>query len=340
MKLNINDFEELNNASKEFDKEITDYNSNLSNYFDKYKGGVSDFLKEYFRIKESNIFSLDFSLPNIPKNPTESNIDLSKMNKDSENLCVPIINIDSEGKNLICCYKTLELNLGKTCPAFYQKPYIINIISFVNEDMTVKVKSYKESKIEENKKKEENDEIKDENKKEEENEIKDDEEKEKEDNMDEEIKDLDNINFGGEEIINRLLSVKDIVKKGENIELYVEIPKTFEEETIKINSILEIESNSVTKLELETNIILTTIPIFVLISCQKYKLIKQKINYDNNITFEQCFKLDTKEFLGDEEINFDIINYKSNEPIEFYLSTKSLENNTSSKPIFLTNKKI
>ena len=202
--------------------------------------------------------------------------------------------------------------------------------------MTVKVKSYKESKIEENKKKEENDEIKDENKKEEENEIKDDEEKE--DNMDEEIKDLDNINFGGKEIINRLLSVKDIVKKGENIELYVEIPKTFEEETIKINSILEIESNSVTKLELETNIILTTIPISVLISCQDYKLIKQKINYDNNITFEQCFKLDTNEFLGDEEINFDIINYKSNEPIEFYLSNKSLENNTSSKPIFLSAK--
>ena len=200
--------------------------------------------------------------------------------------------------------------------------------------MTVKVKSYKESKI--NKKKEENDEIKDENKKEEENEIKDDEEKE--DNMDEEIKDLANINFGGEEIINRLLSVKDIVKKGENIELYVEIPQTFEEETIKINSILEIESNSVTKLELETNIILTTIPISVLISCQDYKLIKQKINYDNNITFEQCFKLDTKEFLGDEEINFDIINYKSNEPIEFYLSNKSLENNTSSKPIFLSAK--
>ena len=37
--------------------------------------------------------------------------------------------------------------------AFYQKPYIIKIISFVNEDMSVKVKSYKESKIVENKKK-------------------------------------------------------------------------------------------------------------------------------------------------------------------------------------------
>jgi len=68
-------------------------------------------------------------------------------------MCFPIINIDSEGKNLICCYKILELNLGKICPAFYQKPYIINIFSFINEDMSVKVKSYKESKIVENKKK-------------------------------------------------------------------------------------------------------------------------------------------------------------------------------------------
>ena len=72
---------------------------------------------------------------------------LSKMNKDSENLCIPIINIDSEGKNLICCYKSLELNLGKICPTFYSKPFLINIISFVKEDMVLKIKSYKENKI-------------------------------------------------------------------------------------------------------------------------------------------------------------------------------------------------
>ena len=100
-------------------------------------------LSEFFNIKETNLFSLDFSLPKIPQKLSKSGIHLDRMNRDSENLCVPIINIDSEGKNLICCYKSLELNLGKTCPAFYHKPFIINIISFVNEDMTIKIKDYK-----------------------------------------------------------------------------------------------------------------------------------------------------------------------------------------------------
>ena len=46
------------------------------------------------------------------------------------------------------------------------------------------------------------------------------------------------------------------------------------------------------------------------------------MNYDNSVTFEQCFKLDTKEFRGNEQINFELLNYKDKEPIEFYLSAK------------------
>jgi len=79
---------------------------------------------------------------------------------------------------------------------------------------------------------------------------------------------------------------------------------------------------------------LTTIPISVLISCKEYKLIKEKMNYDNDVTFEQCFKLDTKEFRGEEQINFELLSYKDKEPIEFYLSAKSLENNSSNMPLF------
>ena len=77
------------------------------------------------------------------------------MNKESENLYVPIINIDSEGNNLICIYKILELNVGKICLTLYHKLYIITIILFVNEDLTIKINSYKESKVnnEENKEK-------------------------------------------------------------------------------------------------------------------------------------------------------------------------------------------
>ena len=75
--------------------------------------------------------------------------------------------------------------------------------------------------------------------------------------------------------------------------------------------------------------------IFLLISCKEYKLIKQKENYNNNILFEQCFKLDTHELHSEEEINFELLNYKNEDSIEFYLNVKSLKNNSSNKLEFL-----
>ena len=329
LKLDDNDFDDLINSSKDLDKEISDFLSNLSKYYGNYTISVKNLLNEFFSIKENNLFSLDFTLPSIPESLAQSFIHLDKMKEDSENLCVPIINIDSEGKNLICCYKSLELNLGKICPAFYHKPFIINIISFVNEDMTITIKSYKEKKIENEKKKEKKKEEKEEEKKEKNEEKEEEDKKEKE-----EKKEIPIIMYEGDEINNRYLNVKESVKKGENIQLYVDIPQTFEEDTIQMCSILELESISGKKLELNVNIILTTIPISVLISCKEYKLIKEKINYDNNITFEQCFKLDTNQFIGDEEINFELVNYKNNDSIDFYLNVRSLENNSSNKPIF------
>ena len=88
---------------------------------------------------------------------------------------------------------------------------------------------------------------------------------EKEEKLVNEIKKLGTFKFQLEdEYANKLLSVKEFVKKGENIELYVHIPQTFEEETIKISSVVRIESTSMKKLELEINIILTTIPTYIM----------------------------------------------------------------------------
>ena len=42
LKLNNNDFDNLNNASKDLDKEISEFNSNLSKYYDSYKKSVED----------------------------------------------------------------------------------------------------------------------------------------------------------------------------------------------------------------------------------------------------------------------------------------------------------
>ena len=128
------------------------------------------------------------------------------------------------------------------------------------EKLKLKLKSYKEEKIHSNENKEEekineNEELNEEEKK----------DLEKEEKLVNEIKKLGTFKFQLEdEHANKSLSVKEFVKKGENIELYVHIPQTFEEETIKISSVVRIESTSMKKLELEINIISTTIPTYIM----------------------------------------------------------------------------
>ena len=319
LKLNPNNFENLIDLSKELEKEISDYYSNLNDYYEKYKQSLKEKLNKFFGTDEKNIFSLDFALPEIPKEITKLGIDLEKMNKDSKNLCVPIINLDSEGKDIICCYKSLELNLGQICPTLYYKPYIINIISFINEDLKITIKDYnKKNKIKKQEKKEE------EKEKEKENQDEDEGETLKEEKY------LINIENDKE---YKYLSTKEFIKKGENIQLFVEIPQIlYIENTMEIASIINIESSSGKTKDLPINITLSTIPISCLISCSEYKLIKGEMNEDlinkdedNNSVFKYYFKLDTHELLGDEEINFELLNYKEKEPLEFYLSLKSLK---------------
>jgi len=198
-------------------------------------------------------------LPKLPKKINKSGITFLNMDKKSKNLSVPIINLDSEGKNLICCYKSLDINLGLICPALYSKEnnhYTINIISFVNEDLKVKIDDYKlENKIIIKKK-----------------ENKEDKEKE-EDNKDDEDKneqDRESTLFD-DELENKeqkyLFVPEELIKKGENIKLFVEIPQIFNNEnTIEIRSKLNIETISGKKLNLPINLTLSTIPISVLLS--------------------------------------------------------------------------
>ena len=107
---NNNEFESFNNISKYFEKNIYDFKEDLKNYYEKFKERIKNSLYDFSEINEKNIFNLDFSLSKIPNESRQSFIHLNKMNEKSENLCVPIINIDSDGNNLLCCYKTLELS--------------------------------------------------------------------------------------------------------------------------------------------------------------------------------------------------------------------------------------
>lgn len=301
--INMNEFEQLNNFSKKLKTVISPYNLNLKKYYEEYNNNPKKILFEYFEIiKKKEIFltNLDFSLPVVPEIIAEK-INYEKMNEKSENLFIPIINYDNEGKKLISSFDSLDLNLGKTFPYLYENIYIINIISYINEDINVTLDKYNEKKIA----------------------IRD--------IIKEERVEID------EKILNNYLTLKEnFVKKGENIQLLVRIPESIEEETYKLSGRLKFKTSSNHKLELKINITLTIIPISILFSCKEYKLlyIKAHEEYKGNFQFQHYFKLNTNVLLEKEELNFELLNYRDKDSIEFYISAKALSDNTSFMPEF------
>ena len=309
LKLNNEDYENLNNLSQELEKEIDIFLKKLNNFNQNYNKEVKIIFKEFFSIKNENPFCLDFKIPEIPNEIYNSKINLDSMNNiNLDKICIPIISLDSEGKNLKCCYESLHFNLGKICPIYYQEFYTINIISLVDEDLFTELKIIDEQK------------------------------------MDKEFieeKNIENISIVNIEDQSKFLKVKDSFKKGENIQLFVKVYPTNKEEIYKLTYTLTIGTNSGKRLDLHIEIKLTVMPINVLVSCDKYSLIKEEINTENsdicgNVT--KSFKLDAAELFEDELINFKLSTDKDEEPIIFYLSAESLGNNTSEIPEFSKSK--
>ena len=78
LKLNVNEFEYLSISSADLENEITDFLLHLKNYYKNYNKSVKSLLTEFFKLKEKDIFSLDFSLPYMPENLDKSGIVLKK----------------------------------------------------------------------------------------------------------------------------------------------------------------------------------------------------------------------------------------------------------------------
>ena len=292
--LNRNDFPYLNNALKEIENEISNFILNLEKFNDNYKKSIKDILYEFFNFNKNSIFSLDFSLPELPEKISITNISLYDIDiNNSKNLCLPFITLFSKEKKLISSFISLDINLN-VCPTLYNGFYTIKIISFVNEEMRVKLNK---------------------------------------DNKEKELKTL--IKSEEDNEIDYLLVKNKSIKNGEDIQLLVNIPQIVEEILIKQRYILYIKTiDSKQKLNLNVDMNLAIVPISLLLSCKEYNLIKEDYIEDNNIKYEHWFKLDTYELLSDEIINFELLNYKREEPLEFYLSVKRLRDNTSNIPKF------
>ena len=331
-KININDkFPSLNECIGNIENDYKDIYNEINSYNDSFKKDIIIHIENFLKLDANGLFRLDFKIFEFPKENEKYWIKLDKMNINSPNLFIPIINIDDN--KLKCCFDTLNINLGKICPTYYNGKFKINIISFVNEDLMMKIEDYKEENIEE----------RDINNINEEQNKKDlDELNEEQKNNKNKINQLNNIEYEEDIIENHeLISVEPFSKKDEKtIQIYVEIPK-YKEGTISLSCKLIINTIDKKK-ECTINLYIKfdLIQINLLLSCKQYKLINNyKFIKEKNDLQELYYKLDTSCIYNNEQIDFEIINVQSKEDVLFCISVKSLENNTSKKPNIIAKKK-
>ena len=217
-RINMNDkFPSLNKCITKIENDYKEQFLSINSYNDSFIRDIKIQIENFLKLEVYGLFRLDFRIFKFPNKKEKPWIQLDKMNINSPNLFIPIINIDNN--NLKCCFDTLNINLGKICPIYYNGKYKINIISFVNEDLMLKIEDYKEeNNLERSINKEKN--------------KKDLEElNEEQRTINEEVNHLNNIKYDGEIIKNHeLISVEPFAKKDEKtIQIFVEIPSTFKE---------------------------------------------------------------------------------------------------------------
>ena len=246
---------------------------------------------QFLKLEEKNIFVENYSFPQLPEKTEKIDIDFSKLNYNMEDLYVPMINLNCDSQNFICSHKILNIYLGEVCPYYYDGPIIIKIISFVKDIIKNSITKYKLFQI-----------SRDENK--------------------EELTAKDK---------EKLLTVKSETFPGENIEIYVNIPKDFDDE-IKIEGELKLEASTIKPLKLNLNIFFKIISNKIMLESNKYNLINEPDRQGKNGLFDQYYRLNANELENGEIIEFSIKNFIKNDFINFSPSLNSLDKNTCEKP--------
>ena len=194
--------------------------------------------------------------------------------KEDDNLGLPIITYNEDKTKLKCCYEKLDISIGPLCQSLVNEEIKIRFLSLIKEEM------YAEIKFDD-------------------------------DNMDkgEQILDI--------ERLKQYVKIDKTIIPGDNIILKIQIPppsgKSYENtEDFIFHFFICFKSNDKI-LDLETNIIIKTVPISILFSCEDYGL-----QYYNDKLY-----LSTSELFYGEEIIFNINNYyiKGNAKFHYYVES-------------------
>ena len=132
--------EKINNSLKNI-KKILEQISIDYNY-------ISDKLKEIFQNMEINtrynkdILKKDYELRFLPDKRlfNDDIIDFSQI-KENNMLSIPIINVDSQTREIFCSYNALNIDIEPFYPSLFYEPYKIIILTISNENLQINIKN-------------------------------------------------------------------------------------------------------------------------------------------------------------------------------------------------------
>ena len=325
-------FDNIKNTKNELETSFIAIDNGLNDLLKKVEevDNFNDFSIAELEDKLDSIYNKQFSIPLLsPIDKKEHNIDISKINPNSNVLSNPAIIKD--GDKLICNYNKIIAFKGPICSELYSKPITLNIMSLTDETIRAEIVEIEDNNnygkdvgvgIEQKEEEEEKEKI--------ELELK---EKEKAENEGEKIR-----NAGVEE--NDIKNIEEIerkdignnkymrlekseIKSKNDIQINITIPENInkgKKEIQKIRRKLKLtstSSNSQGEVEIEMQIL--TVPIEILLSCENYEL-----EYVNGVYYLKTYQLFSK-----EKIIFKIQNYIKGENNMIKSRFEYLEGNTS-----------
>jgi len=279
-------------SPKEFIKQNMNKIYIQKNLETKLNSNKSDFNEDVENILLESIMSnYNLNFLSLPINKSYY-INCDNLNINSSLLTIPIIS--KINGVLKCNYNRISIQKGPFYSEFYSKPMILNIMSFVDEELEAEIlEKYEE-----------------------------DEESNNSNNIDTKVIEIER----KDNEKNKYMKVKNIIQANENIPIEIYFPKNinkWEVENQKIRRILQLKTREA-HFQIEIEVKILTIPINLLLSCKNYKL-----EYKNN-----KYYLKTHQLYSKEELIFNIQNYFEEGKIKFNNKIDSfpLEGNTSPKP--------
>ena len=289
----------------------------------------------------------EFDMPKLPPDNKEHDIEIEKININSNVLSNPAIIKD--GDKLICNYKKIMVTVfkGPICPDLYSQPTTLNIISLSDETIKAEIIEIGDNNISEKDNGENSpnaappspdkpngEEVKEKIDKE----LKEivDTEGEKNGNFEVKEDDIEHIEeLERKDIENNIYMrlEKSEIKSKNEIQIKITIPENINKEKKEIQIIkrklklTSTSSNANGEVEIEMKIL--TVPIELLISCENYKL-----EYINGV-----YHLKTYQLFSKEKIIFKIQNYLKGEENIIKARMEYLEGNTPGDPIDLKEEK-